>query len=133
MQRLVDMSNASVLNDLIDQKLMSVHTAFIGKVVSVSGTLATVQPLNMVKTVGGEAQKQAVITNCPVLSSAVKLTSFICAETGMKCTSFRSVVSGDVVFCMCADRDISATRTGSFATPLAGHHMLTSAVVVGIL
>ena len=46
--------NGSVFNAMIEQALLQVHTGFIGKVVSVDGNLATVQPLNMVKPVGGQ-------------------------------------------------------------------------------
>lgn len=111
---------------MIDQALLQVHTGFFAKVISVSGTLATIQPLNMTKAVGGQPQKQAVLPNCPVLDSAVRFTSLSPAEV-------RRVQSGDTVYCVCADRDISETRTGAFAVPVAGHHSLAGAVVVGIL
>lgn len=118
--------NGTVIRDLVEQELMKLHTGFIGKVVSVSGGLATVQPLNMVKAYGGPAQKQAVLPNCPVLDSAVKFTSLSPAAA-------RRAQAGDIVYCACADRDISETRGGNFALPAAGHHTLAGAVVIGIL
>lgn len=111
---------------MIEQALLQLHTGFCGKVISVNENLATVQPLNMVKAIGGQPQRQVVIPNCPVLDSAVKFTSLIPATV-------RRVRAGDTVFCMCADRDISETRSGSFSTPVAGHHSLAGTVVVGIL
>lgn len=111
---------------LIEQALLQVHTGFFGKAVSVSGNLASVQPLNMVKAVGGQPKKQAVIPNCPILDSAVKFTSLSPAAV-------RRVQAGDTVYCVCADRDISETRNGSFATPVQGHHELSGAVIVGIM
>ena len=116
----------TIFNEMIEQALLQVHTGFCGRVVSVSGNLASVQPLNMVKAVGGQPQKQAVIPNCPVLDSAVKFTSLSPAAV-------RRVQTGDIVYCVCADRDISETRGGNFATPVSGHHTLAGAVVVGIL
>lgn len=118
--------NGTVINGLIEQALLKVHTGFCARVVSVSGNLASVQPLNMVKAVGGQPQKQAVIPNCPVLESAVKFT-------GLSPAVARRVQAGDTVYCVCADRDISETRSGAFATPVPGHHSLSGAVVVGIL
>lgn len=116
----------TIFNEMIEQALLQVHTGFFGKVVSTSGSLATIQPLNMVKAIGGQPQKQAVIPNCPVLDSAVKFTSLSPATA-------RRVQAGDTVYCVCADRDISETRGGNFATPVPGHHSLSGAVVVGII
>lgn len=116
----------TVFNEMIEQALLQVHTGFVGRVVGVSGNLASVQPLNMVKAVGGQPQRQAVIPNCPILDSAVKFTS-------LSPVAVRRVQAGDTVYCVCADRDISETRAGAFATPVPGHHTLAGAVVIGIL
>lgn len=116
----------TVFNEMIEQALLQIHTGFCGKVISVSGNLATVQPLNMIQAIGGQPQKQAVIPNCPVIDSAVKFTSLSPAAV-------RRVQAGDTVYCVCADRDITETRTGAFATPVSGHHTLSGAVVIGIL
>ena len=40
--------------------MLEIHTGFCGKVISISGNLATIQPLNMIKAPGGQPQKQAV-------------------------------------------------------------------------
>lgn len=103
----------NVLKGMINNALMQTHTAFCGKVISVSGRTAKVQPLNMVKAVGGSAKKQAVIPDVPILQHV------------------GTVYKGDTVFCMCAERDISETRKGNFAIPVLGRHMLSSAVIVG--
>lgn len=116
----------TIFNEMIEQALLQVHTGFFGKIISTSGNMAAVQPLNMVKAAGGQPQKQAVIPNCPVLDSAVKFTSLSPAAV-------RRVQAGDIVYCVCADRDITETRTGAFATPVPGHHSLAGAVVVGII
>lgn len=116
----------TIFQEMIEQALLQVHTGFFATVISVGGNLATVQPLNLIKAVGGQPQKQAVIPNCPVLDSAVKFTSLSPAAA-------RRVQAGDTVYCVCADRDIAETRTGTFATPVPGHHSLAGAVVVGIV
>lgn len=108
------MSAASnVIQQMINNALMQTHTAFCGRVESVSGRLAKVQPLNMVKAVGGKAQKQAVISNVPILQHV------------------GTVKKGDTVYCVCAERDITETRKGKFALPVRGRHMLSDAVIVG--
>lgn len=108
------MSNANnAIQGMINNALMQTHTAFCGKVISVEGNFAKVQPLNMVKAIGGKAQKQAVIPKVPILQHV------------------DGVAAGDTVFCVCAERDISETRKGNFALPVSGRHMLSDAVIVG--
>lgn len=136
------MSNASnVIQNMIENALMRTHTAFCAKVISVSGNFASVQPLNMVKAVGGNAQKQAVIPNVPILQPTQKIevtyTDRAYEETysdqKAEVTYKNDIKAGDTVFCVCAERDISETRKGKFALPVKGRHMLSDAVIVGKL
>lgn len=119
--------NGTVFQSMIEQALLQIHTGFFGKVITAGDGMATVQSLSMIKEVGGQAVPQAVVENCPVLSSAVK---FLSTNNPVQ---VRRVQTGDIVYCVCADRDISATKNGVMAVPVPGHHMLSSAVVVGIL
>ncbi|WP_405381217.1 hypothetical protein [Phascolarctobacterium sp.] len=125
------MSTASnVFQSMIENALLQTHTAFCAKVISVSGNYASVQPLNMVKAVGGTAQKQAVIPKVPILQptheAEVTYNSQKC-----KVTYKNDIKKGDTVFCVCAERDITETRKGKFALPVKGRHMLSDAVIVG--
>ena len=58
------------VNDIVEAKLLSLHTVFLAKVLSVANNKATIQPLNMIKQVGKEAQKQAPIPNVPITIQA---------------------------------------------------------------
>lgn len=127
------MANSTYINDAIEQALLNVHTGFIAKVVNTSGDTATIQPLAMNKAIGGESGAPALITSCPVISSCGRYESFICQTTGNECVKFKKVQAGDIVFCVCADRDISETRHGNMATPRPGHHEISFAVVIGVL
>ena len=127
------MANGTYISDAIEQALLNVHTGFIAKIVSISGDIATIQPLAMNKAVGGESSVPAIITACPVIRSCGKYESFICQATGNECVKFKKVQAGDIVFCVCADRDISETRHGGMATPRPGHHEISFAVVIGVL
>ena len=105
----------SFIQNAINNALMQTHTAFCATVISVDTEkrVAKVQPLNMVKAVGGKPQKQAVIPTVPILKHV------------------GSVYKGDTVFCVCAERDITETRKGRFALPVKGRHQLSDAVIVG--
>lgn len=130
----------NVINGIINNALMQTHTAFCGKVLSVSGNFAKVQPLNMVKAVGGVAQKQAVIPKVPILQPTYKIKEIRCTGDGCEDCSGKheteweyqlNIAAGDTVFCVCAERDITETRKGKFALPVQGRHMLSDAVIVG--
>lgn len=134
------MSNSGdVLNGLIEQKLLGLHTAFFAKVLSVSGDSAKIQPLNMIKATGKNAQKQAVMT-VPILKNVRKFaTKTITVTTEMDdkfsitIPTVSTISSGDIVYCMCSERDITETKKGRFAIPSGGHHRMTDAVVVGVI
>lgn len=115
-------ATTNYISGLINNALMQTHTAFCGKVLSVSGGFAKVQPLNMVKAKGGNAQKQAVITKVPILEPTYRIKG-----AAYEC----NIKAGDTVFCVCAERDITETRKGNYALPASGRHMLSDAVIVG--
>lgn len=129
----------NVIQGMINNALMQTHTAFCAKVISVSGNMAKVQPLNMVKAIGGKAQKQAVITNVPILQPTYKVEvtytdrAYQATYTDQKATVkyINDIKAGDTVYCVCAERDITDTRKGKFALPVRGRHMISDAVIVG--
>ena len=145
------MGNLTAFDNIIEEKLMSMHTAFVAKIISVKGNSATVQPLNMVKQYGKTAQKQTVLQDVPILFNAqnklepynltyvkdVSLnsaTSISVTKETLETVKRKKLEAGDVVFCVCADRDISETKNGNMATPsVARHHNQSDAVIVGIL
>ena len=152
------MGNSTIFERMIEEKLLNIHTAFIGKIISVSGNTAKVQPLNKVKQYGREAEQQSVLQNVPILNNArfklqsatVEYVSDVDLDTNKsdgyvtsasidKTTKTIETVKrvgltkGDIVFCVCADRDITEARRGNMAVPSIGHHSQSDAVIVGVL
>ena len=152
------MGNGSVVNSLIEQALLNTHTGFFGKVMSVKGFTAKVQPLQQYKAVGGTAKKHAVLLSVPILHNVRKWRereiTFTDEDTTDGDTNMSSVVAappdkshkhkftvydpipiekGDIVYCVCADREITQTKKGKFALPTLGHHNLTDAVIIGVI
>ena len=39
----------------------------------------------------------------------------------------------DIVYCLCAERDITEARRGNFSIPPTRHHELSDAIIIGIL
>lgn len=108
-------------SDLIDQKLLALHTCYLAKVVSIKeedgeAKSATVQPLAKIKAYGEKAKQQAVITGVPMLSHVKG-----------------SIAVGQVVCCLCAERDITQTKKGVIAVPSLRHHSLSDSIIIGVL
>lgn len=139
------MSNsfASIVNSFVDEKLLNLNTAFIGKIISFDKTTktATVQPLTMTKAYGKAAKKRAVLTNIPVLRNAQyklkwETVRIPVGEGGVIELYLPQEVfikGGDLVVCVVCDRDITEARKGKTALPSAGHHEMHNAIVIGCL
>lgn len=52
-----------VINDIVESKLLELHTAFLAKVVAVNGKKYSIKPLAKYKQYGEEAKEYPVITN----------------------------------------------------------------------
>ena len=133
------MGSMTFLDSLIESRLMDLHCAYIGKVVSTDGETATVQPLGLIKGSDSNAKKQSVISDVPVackykLSS--KTISYATPGGGSASQTVAvpsRIAAGDLVVCLCADRSITAARRGRNEQPPAGHHSISDSIIVGIL
>lgn len=129
------MGASTIINAAIEKKLMDMHCGYIGKVVWTDGETATVQPLGLMKESGGTAKKQAVVSNVPVACKYKFSTRTIKDGGGNSVTvAVPSLIAkGDLVACLCADRNITAARRGSNELPPAGRHSISDSIIVGIL
>ena len=119
---------------MIEQALLNLHTTYLAKVISVSGNTAKVQPLNMIKAVGQTAVKQAIIT-APVARNVRKFGSTTVYIEGhsFSVPTVTGIESGDIVVCVCGERDITEALKGKCAVPPQGHHRISDSVVIGVL
>ena len=103
---------SKVIKGIIEQKLLSLHTAYFAIVLSVSGNEAKIQPLNMIKPTGGTAIKQAVLT-VPIMSNVRKFSTQSIEVNGKTITipKVEKIEKGDIVYCLCAERDITETKS----------------------
>ena len=108
--------NTNFFNTLIEQKLLSLHTCYLAKVLSVNGNTANIQPLSLIKAVNSTAQKQTIINNTPICKHALT-----------------DVTEGATVVVACMERDISQTRKGIFALPSLRRHNLSDSIIIGVL
>lgn len=122
----------NLINKSIDEKMKNLHCAFIAKILSVSGNKARIQPLGLTKQYGGTAQKQAVISGVHIARSA--LYKFTTTNIDNKTVAVPEKISvGDIVLCVCCDRNIDAALKGKNELPPVGFHNKSDCVIVSII
>ena len=129
------MSEASkVISGMIEQKLLNLHTAYFATVIGVSGNTAKIQPLNMIKATGQSGKKQAVLT-VPILKNVRKFSTQTITVKDVTFTvpKINMIEAGDIVYCLCSERDITETKKGKFSIPPNGHHRMSDSVIVGVI
>ena len=133
------MGNMSFVTNLIEAKLKDMHCGYIGEVVWTDGITATVQPLGLIKSYGGEAIKQAVVSNVPVgcrykiATSSINYVDAAGTPHTQKIAVPTMIEKGDLVAVLCADRDITGARRGRNELPASGMHSISDSIIVGIL
>lgn len=109
------MGNLSFFENIVEKKLLNLHTAYLGKVISTNGKTAKIQPLGLSKAYGETAQKQSPLTNVPVTKQV------------------KEISVGDIVVCICCERDITGAKKGRNTTPALGHHSMSDSIIIGVL
>lgn len=122
------MGSLKFFEGIVDGKLLDLHTAFLGKVLSVSDDVAKVQPLGLTREIGGEAQSYAPVSSVPITNQA----RYKFKVEGEQVTA-KPIGNGDIVICVCCDRDITEAKRGKSVLPPIGHHTMSDCVIVGIL
>lgn len=112
------------IDNLIEEKLLNLHTAGLAKIVSVSGNTADIQPLSLTQHIGGTPQKQTVLDNVPILEHVI----YVSNQEGQT-----KLAPNQVVMYVCCEREISQTKQGKMHLPANGHHELGNAIIVGRL
>lgn len=145
-----------IFQGMIEEKLLHLHTAFLGRIVSVDfdNQTASVQPLTLSKQIGGEAFNQSVLTDIPVTNQA-RFKYYLCEELREdkdvpkpQCEEeicepcgkrerreirVEKIKKGDIAVCIVCERDISQAVKGVSSVPAFGRHEMKDSVVIGVL
>lgn len=123
---------SNYFDDAIEARLLSLHTIYLAKILSTNGNTATIQPLNMIKQFGKEAQKQAPIPDVPIANHCRgRIIEKIVNDTSV--LAFDSLKAGNIVICACGERDISNAKNGKISLPTNRHHSLSDSIILGVL
>ena len=141
----IEISGLGVFDNIIENKLNMLHTAYLAKVISTDGITAKIQPLGKSKAYGGEAQSQSPLSNVPIIHSARwklrrKTLTYVSDAPGLSQSKSNTdilvptaISAGDVVLCVCCERDITEAKKGNNTVPALGRHSMSNSVIVGIL
>ena len=83
----------------------------------------------MVKAYGENAKSQSPLSNVPIVNSA----RYKATIEGEELKNIKPIASGDIVLCVCCERDITEAKKGNNSTPALGRHSMSDSVIVGIL
>ena len=128
----------SYFERMIDGKLLNIHTAYLARVVSVSGTQARLQPLSVYKAVGGNAQEQSTTTAVipPNIKSKAQTITYRMSETESESTTVlipEVLSAGDIVYVGVCDRDISNAKLGEVGEATNRHHNINDGVILQVV
>lgn len=171
------MGKLDFFDNMVEQKLMNLHTCYIAKVISTDGNTAKILPLGKSKQYGETAIDQSPLSSVPIANSAkwkytketityvtnakigtdkgifatgvsggvdeaayVSSVGEAVVSAGVTLTkeskdivSVNPISAGDIVVCVCGERNITEARKGNSATPPAGHHSQSDSIIVAIL
>lgn len=144
------MSLTTAIKSIVEENSKNLHVAFLAQILIVEGTMAKIQPLGLTRDYGGTAKKQAPITNVPILESAryrvspmqIDLVTDVEVDGDSISTStvdggmvakLTPLKRGDIVLCICCDRNIDAAIRGENSLPPAGYHSQSDCVIVSII
>ena len=142
------MSLTTAIKSIVEENSKNLHVAFLAQILIVEGTTAKIQPLGLTRDYGGTAKKQAPITNVPILDSALyRVTPIqvdivtgidfdsgtVSREDGGTIGKLTPIKKGDIVLCICCDRNIDAALKGENSLPPAGYHNQSDCVIVSII
>ena len=171
------MGRLDYIENLVEGKLLSLHTCYLAKVLSTDGNTAKIQPLGKTKEYGKDAKTQSPLSDVPIANSAkykyTKETITYVTDATVNTTS-RSFVTGvgggndsaayasstasgltsavdvneketkdmvtvepieagDIVICVCCERNIADAKKGINSVPPVGHHSMSDSIIIGIL
>lgn len=130
--------------NMINSRLLSLHTAYLAKVLSCNGNTAKIQPLGKVQAYGEEAQEQSPLSDVPIacqklvnktfeVVTSVSFGTNKTEKTTLTIPQIEPLAKGDIVICVCCERDISEAKKGKNTVPVEGHHSMSDSVIVGVL
>ena len=132
------MNGIGYFNTAIEKALLSIRTAYLGKVLSISGNEAIIQPLNTYRAVGGNVE-QSSTTNAFIpqnIKYKEETITYMISNTQTKTKTVLTpdnLAVGDIVFVGICDRDITHAKKGIIGEATERHHDINDGVILRVL
>lgn len=122
------MGQLKFIENMIEKQMLNLHTAFLAKILDIFDNSAKIQPLGLLKEEGGGTKAFAPVSYVPITQQAkYKLI----VQDGI--INATPVAVGDIVICVCCDRDITGAKIGKSVLPPSGHHSMSDCIIIGVL
>lgn len=123
---------------LINSKIINIHTAFIGKVLSVNGSIAKVKPLTYSKNSSGALKEQTPVAAYIPQNVKTKQETISYMKSQYESETKTIIVpdvidAGDIVYCGVSERDITAENLGGKISEPTRHHDINDSVILAVL
>lgn len=133
------MYNFDLLDNTIKQAVLSIHTAFLAKVISVSDNRAVVLPLESITERGSDTQTPLTHVSVVVPPNVKYAAKNITYRTSADSTNTITVLvpeelsAGDLVYVGVCERDITDALGGLAELPTERHHDINDGVILRVL
>lgn len=123
---------------IINEKIINLHTAFLGKVIGINNKTARVVPLTYSKNISGVLKEQTPVSARIPQNIKVKRKDIMyrVSDNTSETTTVivpDELVVGDIVFCGVSERDITSENIMGKTIEPTRHHDINDAVVLVVL
>ncbi len=149
------MLSLSYIENIINDKILNIHTAFLGKVKTVDGSTAKIQPLQNYKMTAGTPTAAKIVTahvpkdikyrveKIKYMTGATATTTV--TESHSATTTIEPIFTesnvfipeelsvDDLVICLVCERDISNAKKGLTEQPTNRHHDVNDSIIIRVL
>lgn len=127
------MGSYKYLDEILNNKLSNVHTAYLAKVLSTHDNTAKIQPLGLVQNADGTTSKQSVLTQVPICTNVKHYVTSGSSGSEPSNIQVQPLAAGDIVVCICCERDISQAKRGKNVLPPKGRFSQSDSIIIGVL
>lgn len=122
----------------LNEKILNIHTAYLGKVEAINGNKAMVQPLTVYKATNGAAKQRSLASALipPNIKYKTEVLSYMrTATTGATKTILvpDNLAVGDIVYVGICDRDITYAKNGVISEATNRHHNINDGVILRVV
>lgn len=132
------MYSGNFFDTSIEKQILNIRTAYLGKVLSIDGKMARIQPLTKYKAVNGQMKEQSTTTAVipPNIKFTLERITYLVSENETETRSIAVPASlniGDIVYVGVCDRDITHAKNGVIGEATQRHHNINDGVILRVL